>query len=176
MTRKKITPDEPERRTIYGPSGGQKGQKLQRYDLIPIAPLEEVAKVYGTGASKYAERNWERGYEWSKSYASLSRHLNAFWDGESIDNGTEDEPGTNRHHLANVIFHAMALMEFELKDSGLDDRPGTTEHGVYDDLAEWLDGPLPAASSPLTEDDITLIEGTDTQRAHLRRVMERFSQ
>ena len=140
MGRLKVTPDEPERRTEYGPSGGEKGMKLQRYDLIPVAPLEEVAKVYGTGASKYADRNWERGYEWSKSYASLQRHVQAFWDGESIDVGTEVEPGTMRHHLANTIFHAMALMEFELKGLGEDDRPSSSSQDAdADDIWDgWL--------------------------------------
>jgi hypothetical protein len=116
MKMRSITGNGDEVRTTDADSGGEKGSKLQRYDLIPVAPLEEVAKVYGQGAEKYASRNWERGYSWSLSYASLQRHANAFWAGESID----EEQG--RHHLAAVIFHAMALMEFELKELGTDDR------------------------------------------------------
>jgi hypothetical protein len=115
--RRSITPNGEEVRQTDTVTGGEKGSKLQRYELIPVAPLEEVAKLYGTGAAKYAERNWERGYSWSLSYASLQRHSAAFWDGESLDEET------GRHHLASVIFHAMALMEFELKGAGTDDRP-----------------------------------------------------
>jgi len=117
--RSKVTPDTGEVRSVDEVTGGEKGVKLQRYDLIPVAPLEEVAKVFGKGAEKYEDRNWERGYAWSSSYASLQRHAQAFWDGESIDKEQE------RHHLGAVIFHAMALMEFELRGKGTDDRPRT---------------------------------------------------
>lgn len=198
MVRYKITEDELERRTTYGPTGGEKGQKLQRYDLIPVAPLEEVAKVYGSGAAKYSERNWERGYEWSKSYASLQRHLNAFWDGESYDYGTDEEPGTGRHHLANAIFHVMALMEFELTSKGLDDRPCPSsaylnaeedysyvppaEPGLSlidtRDLEPEVEDPT---SMPLSTDELRRhcgytidgnIEGTDAKRNYVRRILE----
>ena len=98
-------------------TGGQKGSKMERYDLIPVEPLAEVARLYGVGAAKYAERNWELGYAWHLSYAALQRHANLFWGGESLD------AETKRHHLASVIFHAMALMEFETQRKGTDDRP-----------------------------------------------------
>lgn len=90
--------------------------KPERYDLIPVEPLANVARVYGYGASKYADRNWERGYEWSKSYAACQRHLNAFWSGTSID----DESG--QHHLAHAVFHLLALMQFEKHFPDFDDR------------------------------------------------------
>ncbi len=98
-------------------TGGQKGRKLERYGLIPTEPLAEVARLYGKGAEKYAERNWELGYAWSLSYDALSRHLNQFWAGESHDSET------GRHHLASVVFHAFALMEFEHTHPEKDDRP-----------------------------------------------------
>lgn len=97
-------------------TGGQKGQKLARFDLVPVKPLEEIAKVYGTGASKYEARNWEKSYAWSLSFAAMMRHAWAFWGGESID------PESQRHHLASVCFHAMALMQFEMSGIGTDDR------------------------------------------------------
>ena len=97
-------------------TGGQKGTKLARFDLIPVYPLWEVARLYGVGSRKYAPRNWERGYAWSLSYAAMLRHAALFWAGESLD------PETQRHHLASVIFHAMALMEFEATHKGSDDR------------------------------------------------------
>lgn len=98
-------------------TGGQKGQKLARFDLIPVQPLTEVAKLYGAGAQKYADRNWEKGYAWSLSYGALMRHVTQFWDGESMDSETK------RHHLASVIFHCLALMQFERTHPELDDRP-----------------------------------------------------
>ena len=101
---------------VTSATGGQKGKKLARFDLLPVQPLIEVARLYGAGAEKYDDRNWELGYAWSLSFAAMQRHAWAFWGGESID------PETQRHHLASVIFHAMALMEYEARRKGTDDR------------------------------------------------------
>lgn len=102
---------------VTDPSGGQKGQKQARYDLIPAIPLDELARLYGVGAEKYAERNWERGYRYSLSFAALQRHAWAFWNGQDIDEGTR------RHHLASVVFHCFAMMEYQARGTGTDDRP-----------------------------------------------------
>jgi len=103
---------------ITSSTGGQKGKKLARYDLIPVQPLWDVAELYGYGASKYQEaRNWERGYDWSLSYAALQRHANLFWSRE--DNDEE----TGLPHLAAVAFHALALMEYARTHPEFDNRP-----------------------------------------------------
>jgi hypothetical protein len=104
-------------RMVDPDTNAAKGQKLERYDLIPVKPLSEVARHYGVGAAKYEVRNWERGYDWSLSYAALQRHANQFWGGESYD------PESGTHHLAAVIFHALALMEYEETNRSKDDRP-----------------------------------------------------
>lgn len=101
-------------------TGGQKGSKLERFDLLPWDCLQEVARLYGKGAEKYEERNWERGYPMSLSFAALQRHLVAFWQGESHDKET------GCHHLASVVFHAFALMRFEKMSPTLDTRPAPT--------------------------------------------------
>jgi len=98
-------------------TGGAKGQKLARFDLIPPRPLKALAEHYGKGAAKYEDRNWERGYKWSLSYAALHRHLNAWWSGE------DNDPELGSSHLDAVIFHAMALREFTATHPELDDRP-----------------------------------------------------
>lgn len=87
-------------------TGGEKGTKLARYDLLPAKPLHELAEHYGRGALKYDDDNWRRGYEWSKSFAALQRHAWAFWDGEDID------AETGSKHLIAVAWHALALAEF----------------------------------------------------------------
>ena len=97
-------------------TGGEKGTKPERYDLIPVEALAHVARLYGRGAEKYAAHNWRRGYEWSKSYAALQRHATQFWAGED----TDEEMGLP--HLASVIFHAMALLVFMEEHRGFDDR------------------------------------------------------
>lgn len=101
---------------------GVKGQKLARFDLLPWDALAEVAEHYGRGAKsgggKYDDRNWERGYAWSLSFAALHRHLAAFWNGEDID------PDSGSPHLAAVVFHALALLAFARRFPEHDDRPG----------------------------------------------------
>lgn len=125
-------------------TGGQKGVKSARFDLIPIGPLTELAEHYGKGALKYANHQWRNGYEWGKSYAALQRHLTAFWGGEDYDTCPADgrgcafetadgepytpaEPGTcynhtGSHHMAAVAWHAFALLEFKDRFGQHDDR------------------------------------------------------
>ena len=107
---------EQETRITDPKTGGQKGQKLARFDLIPSEPLWELAEVYGRGARKYADDNWRKGYSWRLSFGALCRHLHAWWMGEK-----RDELGN--HHLAQVAWHAFTLFTFEQFNLGTDDRP-----------------------------------------------------
>lgn len=129
------------------PTGGEKGVKLERFDLIPIGPLTALARHYGRGALKYDNHQWRKGYEWSKSYAALLRHLTEFWNGQDYDVcpvdrfGCADFPGqeqetkigergysstcynhTGSHHLDAVMWHAFTLREFFDKFQQYDDR------------------------------------------------------
>ena len=106
-------------------TGGQKGSKRARFDLIP-AVIWEVAELYGNGAEKYEDRNWERGYDWSLSYAACQRHLHQFWSGE------EEDEEMALSHLACAIFHALALLHFQRHDQyqAFDDRPTYEENNV----------------------------------------------
>jgi hypothetical protein len=99
-------------------TGGEKGVKPQRYSLLPVEALAAIAEHYGKGAAKYSDHNWRRGYEWSKSYDALQRHLNAFWSGEDLD------AETGSHHLAAAGFHVLALLQWHLEGgfTALDDR------------------------------------------------------
>ena len=103
-------------RIVNAQTGGQKGQKDIRWDLVPIEPMQEVARLYHEGAKKYAKDNWRKGYDWSLSYAAMQRHATQFWNGESYDGET------GCHHLSSVVFHALAMMEFEKTHPELDDR------------------------------------------------------
>jgi hypothetical protein len=87
-------------------TGGEKGIKGARFDLIPPQALWELAELYGVGANKYQDRNWERGYRWGLSYAALQRHAQQFWGGEDVD----EEMGVC--HMASVAWHALALLHF----------------------------------------------------------------
>lgn len=102
---------------VTASTGGQKGSKDRRYDLIPVGPLDDLSRLYAFGASKYAAHNWRKGYPWSLSYAALQRHATQFWNGEDLD----EETGLP--HLAAVAFHAFALLEFAKSYREGDDRP-----------------------------------------------------
>lgn len=113
-------------------TGGEKGVKDARFDLIPIGPLTQLARLYGRGAEKYDSHNWRRGYEWSKSYAAMMRHATQFWGGENIDEEM-DLP-----HLTAVIFHAMALLEFMENHQQFDDRYSDPKESEPEDLPDEL--------------------------------------
>lgn len=105
---------------ITSSTGGQKGSKPERHDLIPTGALRMLARHYGKGAAKYEQvngrDNWRNGYEWSLSYAAMLRHLTAFWGGEDID------PETGSPHMVAVAWHAFTLLEFMEHYPELDDR------------------------------------------------------
>lgn len=89
-----------------------------RVDLLPIYPILEEAKVLTYGAAKYDARNWEKGFDWSRAYGALLRHLFAFWQGEDID------PESGLHHLAHAACELDFLFEFTRTHKEFDDRPG----------------------------------------------------
>ena len=109
--------DSQEVRYIDPETGGEKGVKLARFDLIPEIPLYSLAEHYGRGADKYEDHNWRRGYPWSISFAALNRHLWTWWNGEDID------PELGSNHLDAVAWHAFTLREFVETHPGLDNRP-----------------------------------------------------
>ena len=96
-----------EKRSVSA-SGGKKGVKLARMDMIPTDALWELAEHYGKGAGKYETGdggldNWRLGYEWSKSFAAAMRHLTLALGGEDAD------PETGSKHVIAVAWHALAL-------------------------------------------------------------------
>ena len=102
---------------VTSATGGEKGTKLARYDLLPPEALRSLAELYGKGAEKYAAHNWRRGYDWSLSFAALQRHAWQFWNGEDCD------AETGAPHMASVAFHALALITFMAEQREYDDRP-----------------------------------------------------
>lgn len=133
----------PEERTTSS-TGGQKGVKLARFDLIPAGPLKELAEHYGRGARKYDNHQWRQGYEWSKSIGAIGRHFNDFMAGKDYDvcsnepdnckftdaEGNEYVPiepntcfnHTGSHHMVAVAWHSFLLLEFKDTHPGHDDR------------------------------------------------------
>lgn len=98
-------------------TGGIKGRKAARFELLPGDALAAVAVHFAKGSRKYEDRNWERGYDWSLNFGAMQRHLWAWWQGEDIDG----ESGSS--HMVSAAWHALALVAFELRAVGTDDRP-----------------------------------------------------
>jgi hypothetical protein len=96
---------------------GVKGEKDARYDLIPPEATWYEALVYGMGARKYAERNWEGGYEWGKTIAALERHIQLFKAGE------DNDPESGLPHMAHARWHTGVILTFAARQIGVDDRP-----------------------------------------------------
>lgn len=96
-----------EKRITNKKTGGQKGRKSQRMELLPYLPLLKIAEIYDFGAEKYDDHNWRKGYAWSLSYGAMLRHLSLWWEGEDLD----EESGLS--HLAHAAFHILALLEYE---------------------------------------------------------------
>lgn len=112
--------------TVVTPNGQLKLQSGTKYDgtkprtdLLPVYPMIEEAKVLAYGAEKYNARNWEAGFDWSRAYGALLRHLFAFWQGEDID------PESGLHHLAHARCELDFLFEFTRTHKEFDDRPQT---------------------------------------------------
>lgn len=115
-------------------TGGQKGVKLERFDLVPFEPLTALARLYGKGAIKYEPDNWRRGYAWRLSLGGMLRHVSLWAVGKSWDtaDGTKDgaieydEAGkpihTGEHHLTCAAWHCFTLYVFETQNRGTDDR------------------------------------------------------
>lgn len=118
---------ESEQRVVDSGTGGQKGQKLARFDLVPADALQALARHYGIGALKYEDDNWLRGYDWKLSLGAAGRHLNAFHRGESTyverfvgHDGVEYEVET--HHLIALAWQAFTLWVFDQYGLGNDTR------------------------------------------------------
>ena len=88
-----------------------------RWDLMPIAPMRDTAMIWTFGADKYGDRNWEQGFDWSGPYASMMRHLQAWFAGEDFD------PESGMSHLAHAACNLQMLQQFEYTHKAGDNRP-----------------------------------------------------
>lgn len=92
------------------------GDKL-RMDLIPTSAVLSLADILTFGAKKYDDRNWEKGFPYSRVYSALQRHLVSWFGGEDVD------PESGRNHLEHALCNIAFLNEFRTTHPELDDRP-----------------------------------------------------
>jgi hypothetical protein len=103
----------------FVPAGGKKNDNgKDRWDLLPWDAVREVVKILVFGATKYNDRNWEKGIVFSRVWAAILRHGTSWWEGEEAD------PETGRSHVAHMVTNALFLLAFILRGrKDLDDRP-----------------------------------------------------
>lgn len=105
-------------------SGIKHDQNKVRMDLLPWDAITEIAKIFTFGAKKYADRNWEKGFTWSRVYAALIRHLTLWFQGQ------DNDPETGKSHLSHAGCCLLFLLTFKLRNIGIDDRPKLSDEQI----------------------------------------------
>jgi hypothetical protein len=88
-----------------------------RLELIPVEFLWLCGAVLTMGGIKYDAWNWFKGFEWSRAYGAILRHLTAAWGKEDFD----DE--SKLLHLGHAAVEIMFMVMFQIHGKGIDDRP-----------------------------------------------------
>lgn len=85
-----------------------------RWDLLPLAEIEDIVRVYTEGAKKYADNSWQDIPDgFNRYFAATMRHLVAYAKGERFDSDT------GCMHLAQVAWNAIALLYYDKHNKGL---------------------------------------------------------
>ena len=101
--------------SINGESEGEKRvlkkdflDKKNRWELVPIEEVDEIAEILTIGANNYYDNSWkELDNAIDRYYAAMMRHICAWRSGHDIDDGVN---GTGKRHIAQVATNALFLM------------------------------------------------------------------
>lgn len=106
-----------ERGPLVGKDGSGKDDRTDgklRWDLLPLAEIEDIVRVYTEGAKKYADNSWQDIPDGFNRYlGALMRHLVAYTKGERFDSDT------GCMHLAQVVWNAIAILYYDKHNKGL---------------------------------------------------------
>lgn len=86
------------------------------YDILPIAPVEDIIKVFEFGAKKYDRHNWRGGMAWSRVINSALRHIHEW------RKGIDTDPESGLQHLAHACVNLIFLLQYTRDHPKLDDR------------------------------------------------------
>lgn len=89
-------------------------------DLVPPALIQGAARGLGHGAKKYPACdgvNFLRAYTYRDVYASMMRHLLAWYAGE------EEDRESKLSHLDHAASNLAMLMHYTRTGTAVDDRP-----------------------------------------------------
>ena len=102
---------------FVGKDGSGKNDRADgklRWDLLPLAEIEDIVRVYTEGAKKYADNSWQDIPDgFNRYFAATMRHLVAYAKGERFDSDT------GCMHLAQVAWNAIALLYYDKHNKGL---------------------------------------------------------
>lgn len=85
-----------------------------RWDLLPMAEIEDIVRVYHAGAKKYGPNRWQNLPDGFERYrAAMFRHLMEYMKGNKIDSDT------GCMHLAQVCWNAIAMLWYDKHGKGL---------------------------------------------------------
>lgn len=93
-----------------------------RYDLVPPAFSKALANHFTEGAKKYADRNWEKGFQYEDVARAIQSHLNEWRLGNDLDVEDPRMPGYFAHHLIAAAWNCCVLYELQRREVGVDDR------------------------------------------------------
>lgn len=102
---------------IKRPEGEAHDEGKVRLDLVPPSLTLAAGRALTHGLLEYEENNWRKGLLLSQLYASLQRHLLAFWSGEDLD------PKSLLPHLDHAAARLAMLIELYEVYPELDNRP-----------------------------------------------------
>lgn len=104
-------------KTAVGKDGSGKDDRTDgklRWDLLPLAEIEDIVRVYTEGAKKYVENSWQDIPDGFNRYLGATmRHLVAYTKGERFDSDT------GCMHLAQVVWNAIAMLYYDKHNKGL---------------------------------------------------------
>lgn len=88
-----------------------------RMELISAIALFSLGRLLTVGAHKYADRNWENGFVWTRAVGAIIRHVFKMLLGQIID------PETGEPHSTAIMCEAMFLTHFLKTHPKLNDLP-----------------------------------------------------
>lgn len=89
-----------------------------RLELVPPEFIIACGRGLTFGAKKYSPGNWAKqpGFDYSRLYGALMRHLTAYWSGE------DNDPESGLPHLDHAACMLSFLIASIARDIGRDDR------------------------------------------------------
>ena len=93
-----------------------------RWSLLPFDGLSGIVQVLMFGASKYGERNWEKGIEYDRVFDALQRHLTDWWQKNDKGKGPGKDADTGYSDLWHAGCCILFLITYEARGIGKDTR------------------------------------------------------